>query len=184
MVPRKIAMAVQRRWIFFFLRTDGVACWCLDALQRCTSDVLLSNGCLLSTWHIMSDPCGRQRAESCRHSTGTYVQNKASRTETRGFVSYTPAENKRIWACHALQRARIARRGPQPMCPTGLPASTTCRFAEKCSHEEMMSQKMYDNFPDVTNKYANQVYVRWLGRWSACPSRPISWVQVSPSACS
>ena len=25
---------------------------------------------------------------------------------------------------------------------------------------------------------------RWLGRWSACLPIPISWVQVSPSACS
>ena len=31
--------------------------------------------------------------------------------------------------------------------------------------------------------YIIAYHPRWLGRWSACLSRSISWVQVPPSAC-
>ena len=50
-------------------------------------------------------------------------------------------------------------------------------------------------FCNRTNDFSGCTYIvvypgskhrrlRWLGRWSACLSRSVSWVQVSPSACS
>ena len=47
-----------------------------------------------------------------------------------------------------------------------------------------------DNYPtyvqgiSYNNQHETNRRPRWLGRWSACLSRSISWVQVSPSACS
>ena len=65
--------------------------------------------CWLCTW------CKENR----RQFTDTYVQNKASRIETREIVLSTPAGIKPLGARHALQSPRIAPR-PRPMCPAGL----------------------------------------------------------------
>ena len=106
--------------------THDVACWCLCATAL---NVVLYARYLLSAWY-MPGLCAREKAKSWRHFTCACVQNKASHTETREIVLSSPAENRTLRVCHALQRARIAP-GPRPMCPDGLPMSGYYAFCRK-----------------------------------------------------
>ena len=78
----------------------------------------------------------------------TYKKTKASSEKPRKS-SYPPSpKNKALRACHALQSARIAP-GPRPVCPAGLPVSTTQRLAINCSYQEICWEK-YEKNTNVT----------------------------------
>ena len=97
--------------------------------------------CLSSSWYwCMSGLCARDWAKSCRHFTGTYVKIRPILLKP-GKSSYPLPPKKKLRACHALQRARIAP-GPRPMRPDGLRVSTTWRFAQKCSYERDMFETL------------------------------------------
>ena len=87
---------------------------------------------------------GGRKQTAC---TDTYVQNKASRTETREIVLSTPAGKKTLGACHALQSARIAPR-PTPMCPAGLPVSVYLLFCLKVlvQREKLAKVRKFDKY--------------------------------------
>ena len=89
--PQQYTTAILRKWVGRPLTACGRQRW-NDGIRAC---------CLLSIWY-MSGRCAHSSSWEPREEnrqqyyTGTYVQTKASRTETREIVLSTPAGTKNL----------------------------------------------------------------------------------------
>ena len=118
--------------------THGVTCcWCLcRVVTLCSLHVLFLPVCGIPIC-LRSPVCAHDQLVKSGQTTGhyvlftgTYVQKKASRRETREIGLSTPAGKKTSSARHASHRARIEPK-PRPMCPAGPPVSGYLAFCRK-----------------------------------------------------
>ena len=124
LITQPATAALQRIWARR-TRTTFRRQRCNVVLQLC----MLSVAYLVYVWAAcLWEPIIGRKKNNIVNGTGTYVRNKASRTETREIVLSTPAEKKSLRACHALQSARVAP-APRPVYPVRVPVSTPFRTA-------------------------------------------------------
>ena len=94
-------------------------------------------------------------------------------------------ETQNTWSTGNTQCSQVLELSPAIVICSKTPTRGTIW---ECFVPNNKPEKLSTRCTDGRSNFILEVYwehcPRWLGRWSACLSRSISWVQVSPGACS